>query len=60
MSCRLRWKTTGKASFGLNTLEELDLLGSVRLTRRVAALQGGLILDSRPGKGSSVRIRIPQ
>jgi signal transduction histidine kinase len=47
---------------GSYTLEELDLLrlGPVSIKRRVNALQGGLILESRPGKGSTVRIRIPQ
>jgi len=47
---------------GSYTLEELDLLrlGPVSIKRRVNALQGGLILESKPGKGSSVRIRIPQ
>lgn len=47
---------------GSYTLEELDLLrlGPVSIKRRVNALQGGLILESRPGKGSTLRIRIPQ
>ena len=47
---------------GSYTLEELDLLrlGPVSIKRRVNALQGGLILESRPGNGSTLRIRIPQ
>ena len=47
---------------GSYTLEELDLmrLGPVSIKRRVAALQGGLILESKPGRGSILRVRIPQ
>ena len=47
---------------GSYTLEELDLLrlGPQSIKRRVAALQGGLILESKPGRGSTLRVRIPQ
>jgi signal transduction histidine kinase len=45
---------------GSYTLDELDLLrlGPVSIRRRVRALGGELVLDSRPGQGSSIKVRI--
>ena len=52
---------TGFAFAGTYTLEELELLrlGPVSIRRRVRGLGGEMLLDSQPGRGSSVRIRIP-
>ena len=52
---------TGFAFAGIYTLEELELLrlGPVSIRRRVRGLNGEMLLDSQPGRGSSVRIRIP-
>ena len=46
---------------GVFTLEELELLrtGPVSIKRRVRMLGGELMLDSRPGHGSSLEIRVP-
>ena len=46
---------------GMFTLEELELLrtGPVSIKRRVRMLGGELMLDSRPGQGSSLEIRVP-
>ena len=46
---------------GMFTLEELELLrtGPVSIKRRVRMLGGELMLDSRPGHGSSLEIRVP-
>jgi signal transduction histidine kinase len=46
---------------GAFTLEELELLrtGPVSIKRRVRMLGGELMLDSRPGQGSSLEIRVP-
>lgn len=46
---------------GAFTLEELELLrlGPVSIKRRVRMLGGELQLDSRPGQGASMQIRIP-
>jgi len=46
---------------GVFTLEELELLrtGPVSIKRRVRMLGGELMLDSRPGQGSSLEIRVP-
>ncbi|MGH9672832.1 MAG: sensor histidine kinase [Bryobacteraceae bacterium] len=46
---------------GAYSLQELDLLrlGPLSIRRRVAALKGDLTLESRPGHGSSLKIRIP-
>jgi signal transduction histidine kinase len=46
---------------GAFTLEELELLrrGPVSIKRRVRMLGGELIVDSRPGQGSSLEIRVP-
>lgn len=52
------------AGFGFSgtfTLEELELLelGPQSIKRRVRSLGGELVLESRPGQGSGLRIRIP-
>ncbi|MBI4875064.1 MAG: sensor histidine kinase [Acidobacteria bacterium] len=46
---------------GTFTLEELDRLrlGPLSIRRRVRELGGHLTLDSRPGLGSTLRVRIP-
>jgi signal transduction histidine kinase len=46
---------------GTFSLEELELLrlGPVSIKRRVKMLGGELQLDSRPGQGASLQIRIP-
>jgi len=46
---------------GTFTLEELELLrlGPVSIKRRVRMLGGEMMLESRPGQGSSLQIRIP-
>jgi signal transduction histidine kinase len=45
---------------GTYSLDELDLLrlGPVSIRRRVRALGGDLTLDSRPGQGSALKVRI--
>ncbi len=45
---------------GSYNLDELDLLrlGPVSIRRRVRALGGELLIDSRPGQGSGLRVRI--
>ena len=45
---------------GSYTLDELDLLrlGPVSIRRRVRALGGELLLDSRPGQGSGLKVRL--
>lgn len=45
---------------GSYTLDELDLLrlGPVSIRRRVRALGGELLLDSRPGQGAGLKVRI--
>jgi signal transduction histidine kinase len=46
---------------GSYTLEELDLLrlGPASLKRRARALNADLLLESRPGRGASLKYRIP-
>lgn len=46
---------------GTYTLDELDLLrlGPVSIRRRVRGLNGELVLVSNPGRGSSMKVRIP-
>ena len=46
---------------GAYTLEELELarIGPVSIKRRVRLLSGELQLDSRPGQGASLEIRVP-
>jgi signal transduction histidine kinase len=46
---------------GHYTLEELDLLrlGPASLKRRARSLNAELMLDSRPGRGAGVKLRIP-
>ena len=46
---------------GTFTLDELELLrlGPVSIKRRVRMLGGELQLESRPGHGASLQIRIP-
>jgi len=46
---------------GSYTLEELDLLrlGPASLKRRARALNAELLLESRPGRGASLKYRIP-
>jgi len=46
---------------GAFTLEELELLraGPVSIKRRVRMLGGELLLESRPGQGSSLEIHVP-
>lgn len=52
---------TGFPFSGAYTLEELDLLrlGPVSIRRRVRILGGEMMLDSQPGKGASLKIRVP-
>ena len=45
-------------SFGLEELE-LMRMGPASIKRRVRMLNGELMIDSRPGQGSSVEIRVP-
>ncbi len=46
---------------GAYTLEELELLrlGPMSIRRRVRALGGDLKVESRPGQGAGVKVRIP-
>lgn len=46
---------------GAFSLEELELLrtGPESIKRRVRSLNGGLTVDSRPGGGAALRLRIP-
>lgn len=46
---------------GCYTLEELELMrmGPVSIKRRVRMLGGDLLLESRPGHGASLEIRVP-
>src|SRR5579863_1274047 len=46
---------------GAFTLEELELMrmGPVSIKRRVRMLGGDLLLESRPGQGASLEIRVP-
>jgi signal transduction histidine kinase len=46
---------------GSYTLEELELMrmGPVSIKRRVRMLGGDLLLESRPGQGASLEIRVP-
>jgi signal transduction histidine kinase len=52
---------TGFPFSGAYTLEELDLLrlGPISIRRRVRILGGEMMLDSQPGKGASLKIRVP-
>ncbi len=52
---------TGFAFAGAYSLDELDLLraGPGSIKRRVRSLNGQLTLDSNPGRGAALRIRIP-
>jgi signal transduction histidine kinase len=47
---------------GSYSLEELELLhlGPESLKRRVRSLNADLLLESRPGRGASLKVRIPQ
>jgi two-component system sensor histidine kinase DegS len=46
---------------GAYSLEELELLraGPFSIEKRVRAMEGDLVVDSRPQRGSSVTVRIP-
>ncbi len=46
---------------GSFTLDEMELMrmGPVSIKRRVRMLGGDLMLESRPGQGSSLEIRVP-
>jgi signal transduction histidine kinase len=46
---------------GAYTLEELELMrmGPVSIKRRVRMLGGDLLLESRPGQGASLEVRVP-
>jgi signal transduction histidine kinase len=46
---------------GSYSLEELDLLhlGPVSLKRRARSLNADLLLESRPGRGAGIKVRIP-
>ena len=46
---------------GSYSLEELELLrlGPVSLKRRARSLNADLLLESRPGRGAGIRVRIP-
>ncbi|MCZ2073912.1 MAG: sensor histidine kinase [Bryobacterales bacterium] len=52
---------TGFTFSGNYSLEELELLrlGPDSIKRRIRSLGGDLTLDSRPGSGASMRIRVP-
>ncbi len=52
---------TGFPFSGAYTLEELELLrlGPISIRRRVRILGGEMMLDSQPGKGASLKIRVP-
>ena len=45
-------------AFSLEELEALHL-GPVSIKRRVGELGGDLTVESRPGRGASLRIRVP-
>ena len=51
----------GFAFAGTYTLEELELLrlGPASLKRRARSLNAELVLESRPGRGSGIKFRIP-
>jgi signal transduction histidine kinase len=51
----------GFAFAGSYTLEELELLrlGPASLKRRARSLSADLVLESRPGRGSGIKFRIP-
>lgn len=51
---------TGFPFAGSYALDELDLLrlGPVSIRRRVRALRGELNIDSRPGQGSALKVRV--
>ncbi len=51
----------GFAFSGSFTLEELELLqiGPQSIKRRVRSLGGELVIESRPGQGAGLRIRVP-
>lgn len=46
---------------GAYTLEELDLLkiGPASLKRRARSINAEMTLESRPGRGSGIKLRIP-
>jgi signal transduction histidine kinase len=52
---------TGFSFSGAYTLEELELLrmGPGSIKQRVRKLGGELVVESRPGRGAELRIRIP-
>jgi signal transduction histidine kinase len=52
---------TGFPFCGAFTLDELELLGMgpASIKRRVKMLNGELMVDSQPGHGSSLRMRVP-
>ena len=51
----------GFSFVGTYSLEELDLLkiGPASLKRRARTLNADLMLDSRPGKGAGIKVRVP-
>ena len=51
----------GFAFAGSYTLEELELLrlGPASLKRRARTLNADMVLESRPGRGVSIKVRIP-
>ena len=51
---------TGFPFAGSYTLDELDVLrlGPVSIRRRVRALSGELNIDSRPGQGAALKVRV--
>ena len=52
---------TGFAFSGAYTLDELDLLrlGPVSVRRRARSIGADLLLESRPGRGAGLKLRIP-
>ena len=52
---------TGFPFSGAYTLEELELLstGPFSIQKRVRAMEGDLVVESRPQRGSSITVRIP-
>jgi signal transduction histidine kinase len=52
---------TGFPFSGAYTLEELELLrtGPFSIQKRMRALEGDLVVESRPQRGSSITVRIP-
>jgi signal transduction histidine kinase len=52
---------SGFSFAGAYSLEELELLrlGPISIKRRVRSLNGDLLLESRPGKGATMKIKVP-